>query len=154
MATRIKLKMDPVQQIIKSKGLSKDGDVQLFTTNTINRRMTRYMPYRTGVLSTKNKRIKSNTEIEILGPYARVMYYGKVMVDPITGAAGFQDQDGQWKSWTKAPHVPKVVSDRTFNYTKTHPLAGPFWDQRMMSAEKKAIVAEIQRHINMKKGKL
>lgn len=152
LKTKIKVNMKPVNTIVTRLGLNKNGDVQRFVTSTVNRRITRYMPYRTGVLATKLKHIKSPTEIEVIGPYARYMYYGEVMVDPVTGAAGFKDADGQWKSRTEAPHVPKVRSGRPITYTKSkHPLAGPLWDKRLMAAEGAQIAKEVQNYVNHKK---
>lgn len=132
MKTTVKVNMKPVNTILARLGVNKTGDVQMFVTNTVNRRITRYMPYRSSALSTKLKFIKSPTEIEVLGPYARYQYYGKVMV----GSA------------------PKAVTDQDLWYDKTkNPLAGPFWDRRMMEAEGKQISAEIQRYVDRKAGK-
>lgn len=87
------------------------------------------MPFQTGVLATKLKYIKSPTEIEVLGPYARYQYYGKVMVGK----------------------APKIVTGRNLSYDKTrNPQAGPFWDKRLMAAEGDQIVSEVQGYINRK----
>ena len=151
MSTRVKVNMKPVNRIVTRLGLNKTGDVQMQATRIINQRITRYMPYRTGALATKLKFIKSPTEIEVLGPYARYQYYGEVMVDPETRAADFKDKDGQWKS---RRGVPKVRSGRPIQYTKTkHPLAGPFWDRRLMAAEGAQIAKELQNYVDRKAGK-
>ena len=151
MSTRVKVNMKPVNRIVTRLGLNKTGDVQMQATRIINQRITRYMPYRTGALATKLKFIKSPTEIEVLGPYARYQYYGEVMVDPETRAADFKDKDGQWKS---RRGVPKVRSGRPIQYTKTkHPLAGPFWDRRLMAAEGAQIAKELQTYVDRKAGK-
>lgn len=132
MSTKIHVKMKPVSTIVNRLGLGKDGDVQRFVTNTINRRITRYMPYRSSALSTKLKHVKSPTEIEVLGPYARYQYFGKVMV-------------GQ---------PPKMLTNQPLNYDKTkNPLVSPFWDRRLMAAEGKRIAAEVQRYVDRKAGK-
>ena len=150
MKTRIKVNMQPVNRIVTRIGVGKQGDVQMQATRIINQRITKYMPFRSGALATKLKFIKSPTEIEVIGPYARVMYYGEVMVDPVTGAAGFKDADGQWKS---RRGVAKVPSGREFNYDTTkNPQAGPFWDRRMMAAESQAIRFELQQYVN-RRGK-
>ena len=149
MSTRIKVEMQPINRIVTRLGVDKQGDVQMQLTRIINKRITKYMPFRSGALATKLKFIKSPTEIQVMGPYARVMYYGKIMEDPKLGAAGFKDADGQWKS---RRGVPKVVSDRPINYdTSKHALAGPNWDKRMMANERVAIVAEIQSYVNRRK---
>ena len=68
MSTTVKVEMKPINTILARLGVDKTGDVQMFVTNTINRRITRYMPYRTGTLATKSKYIKSPTEIEVVSP--------------------------------------------------------------------------------------
>lgn len=126
MATTIKVEMQPINVILARLGINKNGDVQKYLTNDINRRITKYMPFRTGVLATKVKYVSSLTTITVDAPYARYQYYGKVMEGP----------------------APKVATDRDLNYDKTkHPEAGPFWDKRMMAAEKEAIIADVQRYI-------
>ena len=150
MSTRIKVEMQPINRIVTRLGVDKQGDVQMQLTRIINKRITRYMPFRSGALATKLKFIKSPTEIQVMGPYARMMYEGLIMEDPKLRAAGFKDADGQWKS---RKGVPKVVSDRPINYdTSKHALAGPKWDRRMMANERVAIVAEVQSYVN-RRGK-
>ena len=63
MSTRIKVKMRPINAILTDLGVNKTGDVQMQLTRIVNNRITRYMPFRTGALSTKLKYIKSPTEI-------------------------------------------------------------------------------------------
>ena len=124
---RVRVKMKPVNTILTRMGVKPDGDVQMFVTNTVNRGIIRYMPVRSGALSTKLKHIKSATEIEVLGPYARYQYYGKVMEGP----------------------APKAVTDRDMKYDKTkNPLAGPFWDRRMIANEGAQIADEARRYVS------
>lgn len=127
---RVRVKMKPVNTILTRMGVKPDGDVQMFVTNTVNRRITRYMPFRSGALATKLKHIKSATEIEVLGPYARYQYYGKVMEGP----------------------APKAVTDRDLKYDKTkNPLAGPFWDRRLIANEGAQIAGEVRRYVSGRK---
>ena len=127
---RVRVKMKPVNTILTRMGVKPDGDVQMFVTNTVNRRITRYMPFRSGALSTKLKHIKSATEIEVLGPYSRYQYYGKVMEGP----------------------APKAVTDRDLKYDKTkNPLAGPFWDRRLIANEGAQIAGEVRRYVSGRK---
>ena len=124
---RVRVKMKPVNTILTRMGVKPDGDVQMFVTNTVNRRITRYMPFRSGALATKLKHIKSATEIEVLGPYARYQYYGKAMEGP----------------------APKVLTDRDLKYDKTkNPLAGPFWDRRLIANEGAQIADEVRRYVS------
>lgn len=149
---RVTVNMKPIRQILKAKGLTAGGDVQRFHTQNVLRRIVKYMPYRTGatIKLTVAQSPVSKPEIVTDTPYARFLYYGKLMVDPVTGAAGFLDKDGQWKS---RRNVPKVKSDRPIKYTKTHPQAGPFWDRRLVAAEGKALQADLQRYVDRKAGR-
>ncbi len=130
MSTKINVSMKPVNVIVTRLGVGRDGDVQRFVTNTVNRRIMRYMPYRSGALATKLKLVTGPNEITVLGPYARYQYYGKVMVG----------------------EAPKTVTDRDLRYDKTkNPEAGPFWDRALMAAEGKQIAAETQAYVRRKK---
>lgn len=130
MSTRIKVKMKPVNVITARLGINKTGDVQMQATRIINQRITRYMPFRSGALATKLKIIQSPTEIVVLGPYARYQYYGKVMIGK----------------------APKVVTDRDLRYDKTkNPLAGPYWERRMMTAEGAQIASDLQAYVNRRR---
>lgn len=136
MNTRIKVEMKPINTIVTRLGVGSTGDVQNQVTHIINHRMTQYMPYLTGVMSTKLKFVKSPTEIEVLGPYARFQYYGKLML-------GIESHS----AWAKKNEIKKET-DVPLKYTKTNPLAGPKYDQRMMAAEGEQIRAEIQAYVD------
>lgn len=57
-------------------------------------------------------------------PYARYQYYGKVMVDPKTGVAGFMTKDG----WRSRKGVKKVLTDRDLEHSKqAHAKATRLW---------------------------
>ena len=116
MSTKVKLEMKPIATILARLGIDKNGRVQRFLTETVNRRITRYMPFRTGVLATKLKFVSSPTEITVNGPYARYQYYGKVMIYPATGS-------------TFAPKsTRKALTDRNLKYSKgMHKNARPHW---------------------------
>lgn len=143
----VSYKMRPVADILKRLGMDKDGDVQKQLTNIVNRRMTRYMPASTqAVLSTKKKHIISQTEIQVDGPYARVHYRGKVMVNAKTGkgpalipGVGYRYKEG----------TILKATDRDMNYdTSNNPKAGPNWDERLVDAEGDAIVADLQKYVD------
>ena len=150
MSTRIRVEMKPIATILTRLGVNKTGDVQMQVTRIINKRITRYMSYRSGALATKLKHIKSPTEIEVIAPYSRHQYYGKVMVNSKTGkgpalipGVGYRYRKG----------TTLKATDRDLKYDRTkHPDAGPFWDRRMMAAEKGAIVSDIQAYVR-RKGK-
>lgn len=65
--------------------------------------------------------------IYYFNPYARYQYYGKLMVSSITGSA--------YASMGESKVLTNI--DLVHNKTAKHPLAGPFWFERM-KAEKGA----------------
>lgn len=149
MKTTIQVNMKPINTILTRLGVDKNGDVQMQLTRVVNKRITRYMPYRTGALSTKLKYIKSPTEIVVLAPYARYQYYGKVMVNSKTGKgpALIPGVGYRYKKGTKL-----IATERDLKYDTTkNPQAGPYWDKRLMAAEKDAIAADVQAYVNRRK---
>ena len=148
---RVQVKMKPVQQILKAHGLDRDGDAQRYWTSMVNRRIARYMPYRSGALSGKLKYIFGPAEITVAAPYARYQYYGKVMIDPAINAAGFVTKDGTWRSRKGAI---KVLTDRDLHYDTTkNALAGPRWDRRLIAAEGDAMVQEMKQYIRYRRAR-
>lgn len=150
---RVKVNMKPIKRILADKGLTVGGDVQRFHTANVLRRIVKFMPYRSGatIKLTQGQSPTSQPFIVTDVPYGKFLYYGKLMVDPVTGAAGFMDEDGQWKSWKSRP---KVKSNRPITYTTTkNPRAGPFWDRALVAAEGKALQADLQNYVNRKAGK-
>lgn len=147
----IKVDMKPVSAVMKRLGVTAQGDVQRFHTANARRRIQRYMPYRSGAM-IKLMIVHSPAAepfIHVDAPQARTLYYGKVMVDPKTRAAGFLTPNG----WRSRKGVPKVVSDREIEYDKTkNPQAGPFWDRRLMAAEGDAMRQELQDYVDRRAG--
>lgn len=146
----VQVKCKSASQIIRDHGLDRNGDVQRYWTNIVNRRLSRYMPYRSGALSSKLKYVSGLAEITVAAPYARYQYYGKVMIDPKINAAGFLTKDGTWRSRKGAV---KVLTDRPLDYDTTkNERAGPFWDRRLMAAEKSAMLQEIREYIRRREA--
>lgn len=149
---RIKVDLAPVGGIMKKLGVTAQGDVQRFHTANVRRRIQKYMPYRSGAL-IKLMIVQSPADepfIHVDAPQARMLYYGKVMVDPVTHAAGFLTANG----WRSRKGVPKVVSDRDIQYDQTkNPQAGPFWDRRLVAAEGSVMRQELQNYVNMRAKK-
>lgn len=132
IVTKVVAKMLTPDQIIKLKGLDSGGDVQKFHTNNVARRMMKYMPYRSGTLMKIMMLGAGYNKIKVDAPYAKYQYYGKVMVGK----------------------PPKVATDRDLQYDKTkNPLAGPFWDRRLVANEKAVMQRELQAYVDRKAGK-
>lgn len=147
----IKVDMAPVRTVMKRLGVTAQGDVQRFHTASALRCIQRYMPYRSRAM-IKLMIVQSPIDepfIHVDAPQARMLYYGKVMVDPVTHAAGFLTPNG----WRSRKGVPKVASGRDIQYDQTkNPQAGPFWDRRLMAAEGDAMRQELQDYVDRRAG--
>lgn len=120
---RISVKVNPITDAVTALGLKPNGRTQLYATHEIRRRMTRYMPYRTGTLATKLTAVTSSTTITVNAIYAEWLYNGISSGGPITYT-------------------------RTHN-----PLAGPRWDETMMRHEKEALAAAIKNYAERSRKK-
>ena len=140
---RVRLEMPEASALIRKMGLDQNGHVQMFHTQNVCRRIKRYMPMQSSML-TKSTYVKSATEIEVVAPYAKYMYYGKVMIDPAINAAGFMTPNG----WRSRKGAIKVVTDRDLVYDTTkNPQAGPYWDRALIANEKDALLSDLQTYI-------
>lgn len=131
---KVTVYMKPTKQILKDKGFGPGGDVQRFHTQNVLRRIQKYMPYRTGAtIKTMIAQTDINKPYIVVNvPYAKYLYYGKVMVGP----------------------APKMLTNRDLVYTKTkNHLAGPYWDRALKAAELPAMQADLQRYVNRKAGR-
>ncbi len=144
------LEMNNPEKILLDKGLAPDGDVQAFHTQNVLRRIQKYMPMNSGmtIKATIAQTDIQKPQIITNTPYAMFLFHGKLMVDPVTGAAGFMTENG----WRSRKNVPKVESNRSINYDKSkNPLAGPRWDRRLAAAEGHALAADLQAYIDRRK---
>lgn len=115
---KVDIKLPPFAGIQNKLGITKGGRVQTYLTHEIRRRMTRYMPYRTGTTATKLTFVDTPTTIVVNAPYARYLYYG----------------------------VSK--NGNALNYTKDfNKQAGPFWDRTLMANEGKKIEQAVENYI-------
>lgn len=148
----VKVRMPTAEQLLQRHGLQKDGPVQQFWTNTIRRRVSRYMPYRSGALSSKLTFVSKPSEITTLGPYARYQYYGHVMVNAATGK-GPRVIPGVGLRWPKGASLRQTQRPLQYDSTKNSK-AGPLWDKRLMEAEGDAVLAELHDYVRAREGRL
>lgn len=150
--TEVTLEMKTVNQLIRDKGLNADGDAQQFHTMNVLRRIKRYMPFRTGT-TYKVTMIQTNIkrpEIVTDTPYAKYLFYGKVMIDPKINAAGFMTPEG----WRSRKGSVKVRTARNLDIFKgKNPAAGPRWDRALSSAEGKAMAEDLERYLRRRTKK-
>lgn len=144
---KVKVYLPATKQLIHKKGLGARGRAQMFHTQNVLKRIKKYMPYRTGetykitVAQTNIAKPEIVTDV----PYGKYLFYGKVMIDPQLGIAGFLTPEG----WRSRKGSIKVLTKRDIQYTRTkNPKAGPHWDRTLSACEGKAMVADLQRFIN------
>lgn len=110
-----------------SQTFSKDrterfSSAQKFIDSECIRLMVPYTPMLGGILMKSpalGTQIGSGN-IVYLNPYARYQYYGKLMVSSLTGSA------------YASMGEKKVLTDKDLIHsTSKHPLAGPYWFERM-----------------------
>lgn len=106
------------------------SSAQKFVDSESIRLMVPYTPMLNGIMmkSPVLGTVIGSGHIYYLNPYARFQYYGKLMVSSVTGSA-FASMGEK-----------KVLTDIDLVHNKSrHPLAGPFWFERMKS-EKGALI--------------
>ena len=137
-------------QLIRKKGLDPHGDVQMFHTQNVLRRIKKYMPFVSGATYkiTVAQTVISRPEIVTDTPYAKYLFYGKVMVDPKINAAGFMTPEG----WRSRKGCVKVLTGRNLTYNRSkNPAAGPRWDRALSVAEGPAMAADIERYMKQRR---
>ena len=115
--------------LVKDLGLEEGGRAQQHLVKNVARRITKYVPKRT-YSSIENAIAQgqepANGRIVIRGPHVKCLYFGKDM----------------------AGRKPKHVTGRDLKYTTTfNRLAGPFWLERLIAAEKDRIIEDERRNI-------
>lgn len=134
MPTYIKIDTRSVAALVRRLGSQQLAQqAQIAMTREIDKRIGRYMAYRTGVMSGKAKRMISPSQILVDTPYARYQYYGNVMVNSKTGK-GPRLIPGIGFRWPKGAILK--VTGRPLRYdTSKNEKAGPYWDKALMSNE-------------------
>ncbi len=136
------LKLKPTNIIKTRLGIQKNGPVHAFLTQTCADYMDKYVPFASGMLAYKNRKVKTNVIIYD-SPYAHYMYKGLVMGPNVP----IKENDiiVGWFS----PMKPKYYTGKQLNYNASagHEYAGPRWDKRMWSAEKNDVIKEVEEFI-------
>lgn len=133
--------MKPTSVIIARLGLQPNGEVHSYLTETCYKHMDKYVPKDEGNLR-KQVDIQPDS-ITYQSPYARYQYYGKKMVMPENGKSAFYSPD--YGFWSKKGEK-KVLTEQNLVYHEAG--TGPYWDERMVSAEMDKVIKEVQKYIN------
>lgn len=115
---------------MKRLGLDEGGRVQTVVTNEVINLSEQYVPFDEGTLAG-SARIENGTDVVWGGPaapYAHYMWGGIVYEDPVLHCAGFQVEDGGFRS---RKGVQKVPTNRRLEY-QNGSLRGPLWVVRML----------------------
>ena len=148
--TTVHVYMPSAKELLEQYGLEKNGAVQEEWKRLVLNRIRRYMPNLTGKLiegMDRESKSRSADEIFIPGPYARYLYYGKVMVNAKTGK-GPMLIPGVGLRYRKNAGVKLKATERDLTYTKENSAqAGPFWDRRLMAAEGDVLIEELREYI-------
>lgn len=124
----MKVKYDfSVKRCIKNLGLDESGMVQQVVTNEVIKLSEPYVPFAEGDLAA-SAHIENGTDVVWGLPYAHYMWGGIVYEDPLLHCAGFQVEDGGWRS---RKGVQKVPTNRKLEY-QNGSLRGPKWVPRML----------------------
>lgn len=112
-------------QIFINAGITPNGKVQKFATSTVAKHMDKYVPFRTGALAET---------VVINGKPT-----GNVTANRIT-------YDQEYASYV---YRGVTKTGKPMNYrTDKHTYAGPYWDERCMTAEGNTIIKEIQKYVD------
>ena len=126
-----KLELNELQTILAKRGLEARGRVQKYVDSTVLRYCDPYAPKDTGsmIQSGVTATQIGSGRVVYSSPYARFLYYGKVMVSPSTGSP-----------WARSGER-KIVTSRDLHYnggTKR----GSYWFERMKADRKGEILRE------------
>lgn len=133
--------LKPISTIKAKIGVDPNGPAQAFFTQTCYNHMNKYVPRDTGDLAS-NVEISSD-EITYKSPYAHYQYYGKVMgpnipifTKGVKAPVGFYSPKGK----------PKHYTGKKIKYHTAG--TGGRWDKRVVSAEIRQIVKEVQLYVD------
>lgn len=138
----VKVDVSDADVILKRLGFARGGKVQEFFTNELMRRSAPYMPFRDGMLLASARMAEDYTAIDYIAPDSRYLWYGKLMVDPITGkGAFFSPTYGFWSR----PNTKKVLTNRDLHYNGA-PMRGARWVERCWIDNKDSIIAATEQY--------
>ena len=138
----ISIETDGLQEVI-NKAVNTDN-AQRFFSNELMRLSADYVPFDTGLLSASARVSASGDAIIYETPYARYLWYGKLMVDPITGKGAFFNE--KYGFWSR-PGVQKKLTDKDLTYQGA-PLRGSYWVQRCFNDNKEQLLSSTAQFIS------
>lgn len=140
----IELNLLSTKKILGQLGIGENGAAQYYFANTLMRAADPYVPFQSSMLKNSVRVTDKGTALSYNTPYARLHWYGRVMVDPVYNKAAFFNPNyGYWSR----PGIPKVVDPaRKYNYNGA-PKRGSFWVLRAWIDNKDSITAGVAKFI-------
>ena len=108
MQINVKAKFDDVKKVLEKRGLAEKGRVQKFIDNEVIKKCAPYTPKDSGLLLGDPKSLGG--QVVYNSPYAKYMYYGKVMVSPSTDS-GAPQRGAYWFERMKADHAADIARE-------------------------------------------
>ena len=124
-----------------SLGIEPNGRVQRKFQNLCYEYMDKYVPRDDGSLR-RDVDLSDPTKIVYESPYAHYQYEGKLYVMENGKGAYYSPDYGFWSK----KGVAKQSSDRNLVYHTAG--TGPYWDERMKSAEMDDVIDKLQKYID------
>lgn len=123
------------------KGPVRESETWL--ANEVLKDTRKYVPALTESLANRTH-VEGNLVI-YPGPYARYLYYGKVMIDPVINAAGYKRPDGTWRSRKGAV---KQATNKDLVFSKaTHSQAQAFWFEASKAQNLQKWMRGVAKHV-------
>ena len=132
--------LQPISKIKANLGIETNGPVQQFFTNECARKMDKYIPRDTGLLS--QLKVIGKDYVEYRSPYAHYQYIGELYVDPQTKKGAFYNPN--YGFWSR-PNVTKEPSGKMLHYHTTG--TGNYWDKRMWTAEGNQVIKDTEKYM-------
>ena len=138
------------EAFLQAHHLEKGGLVQKAIDKACIDYSLQYVPWETGTLgkSACIATVLGSGRVQYPGPYARYLYYGKVMGPNIPV---FEDDSGVPTRFYSPPGRKKHLTGADLQYSQdVNPLAGPFWFERMKADHKDDILREAKHVAGLK----
>lgn len=131
---KVDVHFDNTKKIAERKGLGESGVIQKYIDSEVIKHCAPYAPFETGQMqkSATLGTVIGSGEIVYNSPYAKFLYYGKVMVSPSTGSP-----------WAKKGER-KNLTERPLQFNGA-PKRGAYWFERMKVGHADAILKEVER---------
>lgn len=130
------------ENLLRARNLEKGGKVQQAIDKSVIDWSIPYCPGETGLLakSAYSATVIGSGRVVYPGPQSRYLYFGEVMGPNIPI---FDDDSGIPTGFFSPPGKKKHLTGRPLQFsTDLHPLAGPYWFERMKADHKDDILKE------------